>query len=129
MSPFKIIKRYAGRIIGWSGPSFKERYRKRRERDMKRSPKALPESKPKQLELEGLDIIEADYYEIRVPPTNPGECQIYITCERLYSLKAKISTLTSNGHTEFFVTAYKRVEEYKVSTKIRVEAEPFTSRF
>ncbi|KKM89191.1 hypothetical protein LCGC14_1251290, partial [marine sediment metagenome] len=45
----------------------------------------------------------------------------------LASLEAKISELTSKGHTEFFVTAYKLVEEYKVCTKIVVASEPFTS--
>lgn len=124
MSTFKIIKRYAGRIIGWSGPSFKERYRKRRERDMKRSPKALPERKPKQLELEELDIVEADYYTVRVP----ADGNHVIPCEGKISLEAKVSELNGQGYAELFVTAYRRVEEYKVFTKITTTAEPFTSR-
>ncbi len=89
-----------------------------------RSPKSVPMKKIERLELEGLDIEEADHYEIRIPPRNSGEGQFYVTCEGWYSLESKISELTSKGHTEFFVTAYKRVEEYKVCTKIKVTAKP-----
>ena len=124
---FKIIRRHAGRIIGWTDEGFKERYQKRREKDMGRPPKAPPMEKLERLELEGLDIVEADHYNIRIPPTNPGEGQLHVTCEGQDSLESKISELTSKGHTEFFVTAYKLVEEYKVCTKIKVTAEPFTS--
>ena len=89
---------------------------------MSKPPKAAPMRKPKRLELEGLDIVEADHYSIRIPPTNPGEGQFHVTCEGQDSLESKISELTSKGHTEFFVTAYKLVEEYKVCTKIKIVA-------
>ncbi|KKM94816.1 hypothetical protein LCGC14_1194420 [marine sediment metagenome] len=89
-----------------------------------RSPKSVPMKKIERLELEGLDIEEVDHYEIRIPPRNSGEGHFHVTCEGRYSLESKVSELTSKGHTEMFVTAYKRVEEYKVCTKIKVTAKP-----
>jgi len=126
---FKTIRKEAGRIIGWSGTSFKEKYYKRREKDVKRAP-APPMEKPKLLELEGLDVVKVNYYTVKIPAGfyKAGYYDARISqCEGIDSLKTKISELTGEGYTELIVTAYQRVEEYKVSTKITTKAEPFTS--
>ena len=128
------IKKWANDVFGPEvctaiyRPSITDRQEKK---DMKRppeapsgrSPKSVPMKKIKRLELEGLDVVEADYYTVNVPVAGNG----LFKCEGMESLKAKISELTGLGHTELIVTAYQRVEEYKVSTKIVTVAEPFTS--